>query len=97
MNNEEMVHLLKQSFKAHMDYVIPKIREGAKRLDSEAASKTVSQFLNLGVLNPEDMSHPDFWTEYGGKVKSTYEEIYQNAQKRFVEGRGTEYAVERVL
>lgn len=97
MNNEEMVHLLKQSFKAHMDYIIPKVKEGSRRLDSEAGSKTLMQFLTVGVVDPAEMSHPDFWTEYGGKVKTTYEEIYQNAQKRFVEGRGTEYGVERIL
>ena len=97
MSKEEMIHLLKQSFKAHMDYIIPQIKEGTKRLDSEAASKTVVQFLTVGVVNPEEMSHPDFWTEYGGKVKTTYQEIYQNTNKRFVEGRGTEYGIERIL
>jgi hypothetical protein len=97
MNKEEMTKLLTQSFKAHMDYVIPKIGKNTQKLDAEAGSKTLTQFLNLGILDPTEMSHPDFWTEYGGKVKDTYIEIYANAQKRFVEGRGTEYAVERVL
>jgi hypothetical protein len=97
MNKEEMTKLLTQSFKAHMDYVIPKIGKDVHKLDAEAGSKTLTQFLNLGVLDPTEMSHPDFWTEYGGKVKDTYTEIYQNTQKRFVDGRGTEYAVERVL
>jgi hypothetical protein len=97
MEEKEMKSLLTKSLQAHMGWILPKIKNKVHQLEAKVASETIVQFISLGKIDPKEISHPDFWNDYGGKVKQTYSEIYNNMQKRFVDGWGNEYVVERIL
>jgi hypothetical protein len=94
---KEVRSLLAKSLEAHMNWIIPKIGNRVNQLEAKVAGETIQQFINVGVINPKEMSHPDFWTQYGGNVKDTYSEIYKNIKERFVDGWGSEYTIQKIL
>lgn len=95
--NPELESFIKQSFLAHMEWTIPKIRLADLRLDSRTASSMIQNYWRDGATNPKNMQSYHFYTPYGQKVLDTYKEIYYNQIERFVDGRGTEACVERIL
>lgn len=93
---KELNELLLKSFEAHMDWIIPKINQ-KEQIEAGFAKAHIAKMLKSGKVVPEEMSGDAVWSVYGEKVFDTYKEIYNNNYKRFVEGRGTEVAIERLL
>lgn len=93
---DELNNILLKSFEAHMNWIIPKVKQ-TEQLEASIAKDHIVSLLKVGKTNPKDMSSSEVWTVYGEKVFDSYKEIYQNNYLRFVEGRGTEIAIERIL